>query len=95
MPGEATFPVLWQGKFTYLIRLQELGCPRSVPWAFIEPHREWCLKNHSQTPEQLFPRGGLAPSELLAVIEHRRFRSMTPEDEVGQLQAALKKWEDP
>ena len=48
----------------------------NVPWSFVEPHADQAMRNHDQTLERLNERGGLAPSELLAVIEHRRYVSM-------------------
>ena len=85
MSKSRAFPVLWQGDRKYLARLHELNCPRSVPWQFIARHAEACQHNHDQTPERLAERGGLAPSEMVAVVLGRRFKSMTPEQEVGAL----------
>jgi len=44
---------------------------RAVPWAFVVPHEPQCQRNHSQTLRRLLERGGLDPSELLAVLEDR------------------------
>jgi hypothetical protein len=86
------FPVLWQGDRKYLARLEELKCPRNVPWDFIAEHEEQCLTNHGQTAQRLSERGGLAPSEMVAVIERIRFRHMvrmTTDEEVQRLTALL------
>jgi hypothetical protein len=41
----------------------------SIPWAMIEPHEKQCMANHSQTLKRLSQRGGLSPSEVLAVLD--------------------------
>ena len=43
----------------------------SVPWAFLEAHSAQAIKNHAQTLTALNARGGLCPSEMVAVIEDR------------------------
>ena len=43
-------------------------CPRTVPWSFVEPHREQAERNHDQTLERLNERGGLDPVELWAIV---------------------------
>ena len=58
------FPVMAGEKFAL----------RSVPWALVEPHEKQAWKNHGQTLERLAERGGLDPTELLAVLEDRRWR---------------------
>ncbi len=80
----SNFPVLWQGDRSRVARLRELGCPKSVPWEFVARHHEWCLRNHDQTPERLAERGGLSPCEMVAVVEHRRWRPM-PDSGVPRL----------
>lgn len=90
------FPVLWQGDRQHLAALKELGCPRSVPWAFIEQWRAGCLSNHGQTPERLAERGGLAPEEILALDadtyeERRRMWGLEPSESVPKLLALLAK----
>jgi hypothetical protein len=50
------------------------GCPSSVPWSLVEPHREQAYANHCQTLERLAERGGLAPVELHAVMHDRKLR---------------------
>jgi len=95
MSDERTFPVLWQGDRAYLFRLQELGCPRTVPWAFIEQYRDGCLRNHDQTPERLAQRGGLSPAEIVAVIypeSRKQCWLMTADTEVARLKDLLAAW---
>ncbi len=46
----------------------------SIPWWIIAPHEKQALRNHGgQTLERLAERGGLGPSEALAVLEDREF----------------------
>lgn len=91
-----TFPVLWQGSSKYHETLRSLGCPKEVPWDFIEVRRTACLRNHDQTPERLAERGGLAPQELVALeastrAESRRLWSLPHEAAVTQLLELLSK----
>lgn len=52
----------------------------SVPWRIIAMHEPQAMENHDQTLERLAQRGGLRPSEMVAVLEDRKWRSM-PDDE--------------
>lgn len=67
MNEERRFPVLastWRERE----RLDQIGCPRSVPWEFVAPHERQALRNHEQTLDRLAERGGLSPGELVAVV---------------------------
>lgn len=86
--AEKMFPVL----LGYGDRQRLRACPWSVPWAFLAPHEGWANANHGQSLEQLAQRGGLDPTEMLAVVEHRRWRGMWIDDAVVQLNAALALW---
>lgn len=44
----------------------------TIPFALIAPHERQAQKNHRQTLARLAERGGLSPSEALAVLEDRR-----------------------
>lgn len=69
------FPVLWGQRSREEKALWEkLGCPKEVPWHILAPHEAQAHKNHSQSLETLARRGGLSPSEMLAILEDRRFR---------------------
>lgn len=61
------------------------ACPESVPWSMVEPHRAQALANHSQTLERLAERGGLAPSELHAVVHDRPWRPLARDEAVAWL----------
>lgn len=67
--SERLFPIL----YTYEEKQRFPSWPRTVPWAAVEEHAEQANRNHGQTVQRLAERGGLAPSELLAVLEDRRW----------------------
>jgi hypothetical protein len=98
---EKTFPVLWQGTRDLMRRLEALGCPRAVPWAFIAERSAECLRYHDQTPERLAERGGLAPEEILVVLESAPLTTserlamwnMPAEQSVPRLKDALEAWD--
>lgn len=81
-----TFPVL-----TTLFRRSDLEalalakCPSSVPWALVEPHAWRARENHQQSLERLAERGGLDPTELVAVLEDRRWTRMDLSDAARRL----------
>ena len=60
-----------------------------VPWGLVEPHERQALSNHGQSLQRLAERGGLAWSEMLAVIEDREFRWMEPRDAAHAVMARL------
>lgn len=49
---------------------------RSIPWAVIASHEAQALANHDQTLERLAQRGGLDPTEAVAVLQDRPWRWM-------------------
>ena len=55
------------------------------PWHLIEPHSKQAMKNHGQTLERLAERGGLSPSELLAVMEDREWHRMDQDEALSRL----------
>lgn len=63
-----------------------------VPWALLAPHERQALSNHGQTLERLAERGGLGPSEALAVIEGRRWRKMEVTEARAKLRALVEAW---
>lgn len=42
---------------------------KSIPWEMIAPHERQAMKNHGQSLDRLASRGGLAPSEVLAIMD--------------------------
>lgn len=74
-------------------RKQYDDCPDSIPWELIEPYRVRACKNqHQQTLENLARQGGLSPDELVAVIEERRWKSMTMRDAVNRLKQIVERY---
>ena len=48
-----------------------------IPWGIIDPHEEQARKNHGgQTLKRLAERGGLLPSEAVAILEDRPWKEM-------------------
>ncbi len=66
-----TFRVLWQCCRHEVSEMRQLGCPRRVPWDFVEPHEAQVRHNHDQTLARLHERGGLSPAEIVAVVTGR------------------------
>ena len=83
MTEERRFPIL-AGTRRALDELARLGCPRTVPWSFVAPHEGQALANHAQSLERLAQRGGLTPSELVAVVRGEELRAvLARSDEVA------------
>lgn len=77
-----TFPILFQGHWKdYRDRF-----PASVPRGLVEEHRRQAAVNHYQDLDTLARRGGLAPCELLAVLENRRWFAVSAEEALARLQ---------
>lgn len=70
------------------------ACPRSVPWDFLAPHQAQAHKNHAQSLESLADRGGLCASEMVAVVEDRRWQAMSDDRAVSRLNELLAAWEE-
>ncbi len=94
MPKE--FPILKSYRFNR--QLKDFKPPFvTVPWELIADHREQCFLNHSQSPETLARRGGLDPSEMLAVIHDEpyyknRYVTMTLDGAFAELGHIVEKW---
>jgi hypothetical protein len=63
--------------------------PRTVPWSLLAPHEEQALRNHDQSLDVLARRGGLAPAEMVAVLEDRKWRDMMFDAAVARLEALV------
>lgn len=75
------FPVHWeQLSREEKTAWETLGCPREVPWTLLAPHEMWAHRNHSQSLHTLASRGGLSPSEMMAIIREVKFRSLNMTD---------------
>ena len=85
--GDSLFPVLDDYRGSRLKRF--------VPWSLVAPHEAQAMRNHGgQDLKRLAERGGLAPSELVAVIEDRPFEIM-PEVEAERRLLALWRAHEP
>lgn len=47
-----------------------------MPWSFVEGHAARARANHDQSLERLAERGGLSPSELLAVVREEGLKAV-------------------
>lgn len=91
---ESAFPISdYMGK--YREELDELGCPKGLPWAMVNPHNRQAWRNHNQSLKRLAERGGLSPQELVAVLEDRGWSDMTLADSVEKLKSHIAAWEPP
>lgn len=91
---ERRFPLLFGHGREGLKLVARLGCPRSVPWSFVAPHEAQARANHDQTLERLAERGGLSPSELVAVVRGEGYRvvmSRSDEDAIPLLLELLER----
>jgi len=79
--GERAFPVHMGGR--------PPEAPESVPWRLLAPHEAQALKNHGQTLERLAERGGLCLSEIVAVLEDRKWRPMSGAEALHRLKFFL------
>lgn len=52
----------------------------AIPFDLLKPHEVQAVRNHQQTLARLAERGGLSPCEALAVLEDRKYISMTPDE---------------
>lgn len=61
----------------------------SIPWAMIAPHEQQAQRNHCQTLHRLAERGGLCPSEAVAVLEDRPWSSMDEDAATARLRVLV------
>lgn len=72
------FPVM-------IIKRYWVRCPREIPFALVAAHESQTRKNHYQSVERLAARGGLTPSELMAILEDREWQLMDDQIAIDQL----------
>lgn len=68
-------------------------CVQSIPWEMAVPHARQCERNHQQTLQRLSERGGLDPTEMVAVLEDRRWKMMSAGDANRRLLELVDEWE--
>jgi hypothetical protein len=81
----AEFKVMWSYRREENLKYERLGCPRTVPWGLVWPHDAQARKNHGhwQGVKRLNERGGLSPSELVAVLTGVCWSKIDPDPEVS------------
>lgn len=72
------FPIMIDKKYQHYL-------PKEMRWEIIAPHQKQAKANHSQTLERLAERGGLAPCEILAVLQDRPWLKMDHEQAINEL----------
>lgn len=87
-PKPAWFKVLLPTK-----ELRTADCPAFVPWPLVQAHAMQCMHNHSQTVQRLHERGGLAPDELVAVLNDRKWVLMSDTKAIAELKELVDKWQ--
>ena len=65
----------------------------AIPLAMIAPHEAQAWVNHGQTLARLAERGGLSACEAVAVLEDRRWFSMTPVTADARLTQLVAEWQ--
>lgn len=63
----------------------------SIPWIVIAPHEGQAICNHGQDLETLNRRGGLIWSEMIAVLEDRRYIRMDESIACKKVEEIIKK----
>ncbi|KKN03889.1 hypothetical protein LCGC14_1103200 [marine sediment metagenome] len=56
-----------------------------IPRTILKEHNEQAKKNHNQTLAELESRGGLDPTEILAIIEDRKWKDIDLQEADRQL----------
>ena len=69
--SERQFPLLWPYGTEEIRQLEELACPRRVPWSFVKKAEARIVSNHDQSLDTLARRGGLDPVELMFAFDGR------------------------
>lgn len=89
MSDSRGFPVMcpWAGMPRSERReAEQAAFQRVIPWEVIRPHEAQARHNHGgQSLDRLAERGGLSPSEAVAVLEDRRWHSMLIVDAIRRL----------
>jgi hypothetical protein len=76
--------------------------PIDVPWGFVAPHEAGAMRNHGQDFATLHRRGGVTPTELLAILDCRGHlplydaATMRRQERAGhdELQRRLQAWRE-
>lgn len=60
-----------------------------IPWGIIAPHEMQAQTNHGQTLDRLRERGGLDPTEAVAILENRRWHRMNEIEAIKRLREII------
>lgn len=81
--GMPQFPILQSFSEKYRKAIAAARIPTSVPWELVAPHEARARRNHNQTLARLAERGGLAPSELLSLLQDKPLNFRVQDDLEG------------
>lgn len=86
------FPIMMK----WGVRRDNPDFPQSVPWSFVAPHEAQAQKSHGQTLQRLAERGGLDPSEMVAIVIGQDWKDIETTEEafVDARRTLLKMLED-
>lgn len=91
--GEHASSLMFSIQRPWELRRTPDGVPFEIPWEFIAPHDWQARRNHGgQTLARLSERGGLALSEVIAVLEGRPWREMDRASAKARLLDLLDEW---
>ena len=63
-----------------------------IPWGAIEPHGHRAMQNHGQTLERLAERGGLCPSEAVAVLTDTHWDTVPEDGARARMRELVDQW---
>ncbi len=89
------FPVMLPSQDYNRKRVKNPGlpeCPTVIDWEMLAQHEAQAQCNHSQTLECLAQRGGLAPDEILAVIEDRAWHFIEHTESIRLVTQHIAAW---
>lgn len=66
----------------------------AIPEELVLRHDAQARINHSQSVRRLWERGGLAPAELAAVLNNRKYRAMSLPDALVEIAEAIRRYEN-
>ena len=78
---------------TEFFKIMQCSTRHAIPWEMIAPHESQAQLNHGQSLQRLNERGGLSPSEAVAVLENKFWTEVQVEEGVVRLEELVMQWE--
>lgn len=79
--------------FTRDERANRKPIPFTVPWELMAAHELQAQHNHGQSIGHLAARGGVSPSEAVAILENRSWHPMSEKDAVDRLRTIVARYD--